>query len=117
MPLATRSYCEIDSQGATMPIFSQIGQDTLWDVAHTKAGEGCLKSHSCCLSLGFMDTQTNVIVKIFLLSAAVSVLIKYGGPSLPVAATSINAWVAVLTPTLILAIALVWRVGKYGQPD
>jgi hypothetical protein len=40
-------------------------------------------------------------------------LIKYGSPSLPVTATSVNVLIAVLTPTLVLAIALLWRAWKY----
>lgn len=60
-----------------------------------------------------MSTQANFILKVFILSLGVSVLIKYGGPSLPVGATSVNALIAVLTPSLILAIAFLWRVGKY----
>jgi len=62
-----------------------------------------------------MDTQGNFILKVFVLSAGISVLIRYLGPSLPVAATSVNALIAVLAPMLILAIALVWRAGKYRQ--
>lgn len=60
-----------------------------------------------------MSNQANFILKVFILSLGVSVLIKYGGPSLPVGATSVNALIAVLTPSLILAIAFLWRVGKY----
>ena len=60
-----------------------------------------------------MDTQANFILKVFLLSAGVSALIRYGGPSLDVAATSANALIAVLTPSIVLAIALFVRVGKY----
>lgn len=62
-----------------------------------------------------MGTQANFILKVFLLSAGISVLIRYGGPSLPVAATSVNALIAVLTPMFILAIALVWRARRYRQ--
>ncbi len=60
-----------------------------------------------------MSTQANFILKVFILSAGVSVLIKYGSPSLPVTATSVNVLIAVLTPTLVLAIALLWRAWKY----
>ncbi len=62
-----------------------------------------------------MGTQVNFILKVFLLSLGVSVLIKYGGPSLPVDGTSLNALIAVVTPSLILAIAFLWRAGKYRQ--
>ncbi len=60
-----------------------------------------------------MSTQANFILKVFILSAGVSVLIKYGSPSLPVSATSVNVLIAVLTPTLVLAIALLWRAWKH----
>ncbi len=59
-----------------------------------------------------MGTQANVILKVLILSAGVSALIKYGGSYLPVEATSVNALIAVLTPPLILAIALLWRSRK-----
>jgi hypothetical protein len=62
-----------------------------------------------------MATQANFVLKVLIFSAGVSVLIKYGGPYLPVAATSANALIAVLTPSFILAIALLWRARKYQQ--
>ena len=58
-------------------------------------------------------TQANFILKVLILSAGISVLIKYVGPYLAVAATSSNALFAVLTPALIVAIALLWRAWKY----
>jgi hypothetical protein len=64
-----------------------------------------------------MGTQANFLLKVFILSAGVSVLIKYGGPSLPVAPTAVNALIAVLTPSLILAIALPWRAWKHRQSN
>lgn len=64
-----------------------------------------------------MGTQANFVLKVLILSAGVSVLIKYGGPLLPVTATSVNAMIAVVTPSLILAIALLWRAKKYRQPN
>lgn len=62
-----------------------------------------------------MDTQANFILKVLALCAGISILIKYGGSSLPVAATTVNVLIAVLAPTLVLAIALLWRAGKYRQ--
>jgi hypothetical protein len=64
-----------------------------------------------------MGSQTNFILKVLILSTAISLAIKYGGSSLSIAATSGNTLVAVLTPTFILAIALLWRVWKYQQPN
>lgn len=62
-----------------------------------------------------MATQASFIFKVLILSAGLSVLIKYGGSSLPVAATLVNVLITVLTPTLIVAIALSWRAWKYQQ--
>ena len=62
-----------------------------------------------------MGTQVNFILKVFFLSLGVSVLIKCGGPNLPVDGTFVNALIAVVTPSLILAIAFLWRAGKYRQ--
>jgi uncharacterized integral membrane protein len=64
-----------------------------------------------------MSTQVSFIFKVLILSAGVSVAIKYGGPNLPVTPTSVNALVAVVTPSLILAIAFFLRSLKYRQPD
>jgi hypothetical protein len=64
-----------------------------------------------------MGTQANFLLKVLIFSAGISVLIKYGGPRLPVAATSVNMIVAVLTPTFILAIALLWRAWNHRQPS
>lgn len=64
-----------------------------------------------------MGSQTNFILKVLVLSAGVSAAIKYGGSSLPIAATSVNALIAVLTPTFILASVLLWRSWKYRQSD
>jgi small basic protein len=64
-----------------------------------------------------MDTQTALILKVFVISAVVSAAIKYVGPNLGVATTPVNALISVLTPTLMLAIALLWRMSKYGQSN
>ncbi len=64
-----------------------------------------------------MNNQTGLILKVLVFSAALSVLIKYGGPALPLGATSVNALILVLMPTLILAIALWWRSQKQAQQN
>ncbi|MGQ4646785.1 hypothetical protein [Lyngbya aestuarii] len=63
-----------------------------------------------------MDTQVSFILKVLIFSGGISVLLKYVGPNLPVAATSLNALITVLTPTVILALGLLWRAVKYRQP-
>ncbi|MBE9127060.1 MULTISPECIES: hypothetical protein [unclassified Coleofasciculus] len=60
-----------------------------------------------------MGTQASFILKVLMLSGGVSLLIKYGGSGLPIAPTSLNALIAILTPTFILAIALLWRGWNY----
>jgi hypothetical protein len=64
-----------------------------------------------------MGTQANFIFKVLILSAGISWGIKYGGPSLLIPATSVNGLIAVLTPTFVLAIALLGRAWKHQQPN
>ena len=56
-----------------------------------------------------MNDQFGFIVKVFLLSAGISLLIKYIAPSFPIPATATNALIIVMLPTVILAIAFFWR--------
>lgn len=56
-----------------------------------------------------MDNQTEFILKVVIVSAGLSVLIKYVGPNLAVGATVVNALMLVFVPALIVAIALWWR--------
>ncbi|MGC8712105.1 MAG: hypothetical protein ACP5RH_06905 [Leptodesmis sp.] len=53
--------------------------------------------------------MTNSILKIFILSIALSYVIKYGGRFLPVSGTMVAALVGVLTLPVLMAIALGWR--------
>lgn len=53
--------------------------------------------------------QTGFIFKVLLLSAAISILIKYGGSYLPLMPTPKNALIVVFLPTLAMAIALFQR--------
>lgn len=64
-----------------------------------------------------MGNQISFILKVLIISAVISVLIKYTGPSLPIAATSVNTLIAVLTPTLLCAAALFWRAKNYQPPN
>ncbi|WP_414528266.1 hypothetical protein [Nodularia chucula] len=56
-----------------------------------------------------MHNNLGFVVKLLMLSALLSVLIKYLGPNLSIAATDANALIIVLLPTFIMAIALYWR--------
>ncbi|PIG94612.1 hypothetical protein [Gloeocapsopsis sp. IPPAS B-1203] len=53
--------------------------------------------------------QTGFIFKVLLLSAFISVLIKYGGLYLPLSPTSTTALIVVLLPSIFMAIALFQR--------
>jgi hypothetical protein len=53
--------------------------------------------------------MVNLIFKVFVFSALVSFAIKYGAPYLPVSGTPTTALIMVLSPTILLAIALGWR--------
>ncbi|MEG4962829.1 hypothetical protein QUA78_19310 [Microcoleus sp. K4-B3] len=56
-----------------------------------------------------MNTNISPILKVFTLSAALSLAIKYAGPSLSIPSTDLNALIAVFTPSIILAAILGWR--------
>lgn len=64
-----------------------------------------------------MGTQASFILKVLIFSGFISVLIKYVGPSLAIAPTSVPTLIAVLTPTLVLAMALFWRAKNYQPLD
>lgn len=56
-----------------------------------------------------MNDKTQIILKLFLLSAAISAAIKYLAPSLHIPVTSTNALIAITLPSLVMAILLIWR--------
>ncbi|MFQ4144816.1 hypothetical protein [Chlorogloeopsis sp. ULAP02] len=62
-----------------------------------------------------MENQLRFILKVFLLSAIISILIKYVGPYLAIAQTGKNALIIVLLPTIFMAIALLWRFQTHKQ--
>ncbi|MBN3877141.1 MULTISPECIES: hypothetical protein [unclassified Nostoc] len=62
-----------------------------------------------------MENQLGLILKLLLLSALLSVLIKYAGPSLSIPATATNALIIVFLPIAIVAIALLWRFQAQKQ--
>ncbi|WP_138498184.1 hypothetical protein [Nostoc sp. PA-18-2419] len=62
-----------------------------------------------------MENQLGFVLKLLLLSAFVSVLIKYVAPSLSVSATATNALIIVLLPIAIVALALLWRFQAHKQ--
>jgi hypothetical protein len=56
-----------------------------------------------------MSSNVGFVSKVLITSAGVAIAIKYGGSYLNIAPTSVNAMVAVLVPTLIMAGLLGWR--------
>ncbi len=62
-----------------------------------------------------MKDQLSFVLKVFFLSVVISLLIKYAGPFLFIPATSVNALIIVLFPTVMMAIALLWRFQAHKQ--
>ncbi|MDB9446136.1 hypothetical protein [Anabaena sp. CS-542/02] len=56
-----------------------------------------------------MKNNLGFVAKLLVLSGLLSLLIKYAGPHLSIAATNANALIIVLLPNVMLAIALFWR--------
>ena len=50
--------------------------------------------------------QAGFIFKVLILSVGLSILIKYGGPSLSILGTPTNVLTLVFVPSLVMAIAL-----------
>ena len=65
----------------------------------------------------FMDNQIGFILKVVLLSAILSALIKYGGPYLNIPLTAINALLAVFFPTVVMAVLFGWRAVRSHELD
>jgi hypothetical protein len=59
-----------------------------------------------------MENQTGFVVKVFVVSALLSLLIRHVGPSLEIGATTTKVLIMVLSPTVIIAIALLWRLPR-----
>lgn len=57
-----------------------------------------------------MNNKIIFIIKVLILSAGLSALIKYGGPYLSIPSTAINALIAVLIPPIVIGILLGWRL-------
>jgi len=62
-----------------------------------------------------MNTNISPILKVFTFSAAVSLAIKYAGPSLSIPSTDFNALIAVFSPSLIVAAILGWRAWQQAR--
>ncbi|MEH2312256.1 MAG: hypothetical protein V7K18_27015 [Nostoc sp.] len=62
-----------------------------------------------------MENQLGLVLKLLLLSALLSALIKYAGPSLSIPPTATNALIIIFLPIVIIAIALLWRFQAQKQ--
>ena len=62
-----------------------------------------------------MSSQAGLIVKILLLSIALSLLVKYGGRYLFLEATATTALTIVLLPSIIIGLILGWRYKQLGK--
>lgn len=56
-----------------------------------------------------MNSQFGFITKVFFFSAGLSVLIKYGGPLLPISPTTASAIIGVFLLPVVLVFVLGWR--------
>lgn len=60
--------------------------------------------------------MVGVIVKVILMSWALAIAIKYGGPYLPLTANPQIALVAVWLPSIIVGLILAWRWQRAQDP-
>lgn len=63
----------------------------------------------------YMENQLSFVIKLLIMSAFLSGLIKYAGPLWPIPETDTYALILVLSPTVIMAIALLWRFQTQKQ--
>ncbi|ELS03349.1 hypothetical protein Xen7305DRAFT_00030710 [Xenococcus sp. PCC 7305] len=56
-----------------------------------------------------MNDNISFLVKIFVLSSFLSILVKYGGQLLSLSPTVSIAIAAILLPSIILALTLIWK--------
>jgi hypothetical protein len=68
-------------------------------------------------SCTIMGNQTQFILKVLAGSALGAILIKYVGPNLKLSGTSTNALILVFLPSIVLAIALLWRSWSQKQQN
>ncbi len=59
-----------------------------------------------------MKNQFIFVLKVLLLSGAISLFIKYLAPSLSIPETATNALIIVLLPNVIMATILVWQLSR-----
>lgn len=57
-----------------------------------------------------MKNQFIFVSKVLLLSAGISLFIKYVAPNLSIPETATNALIIILLPNLIMATLLIWQI-------
>ncbi|MEA5518146.1 hypothetical protein [Limnoraphis robusta] len=63
-----------------------------------------------------MDNKVGFLLKVLLLSAAISVFIKYVGPYLSIPLSVTNTLIAVFFPSIAIALIFLWRgTRSYSQ--
>ena len=61
---------------------------------------------------GYAPQAIGFLLKLLLSSALLSILIKYAAPFLWIPATVTNVLIMVLSPTMVMATVLLWRVPR-----
>ena len=61
---------------------------------------------------GYAPQVIRFLLKLLLFSALLSVLIKYAAPFLWIPATVTSVLIMVLSPTMVMATVLLWRVPR-----
>ncbi len=69
----------------------------------------CCCAHFLAHKAGAMNSNASFVLKVLVASTAVSVLLKYGGPTLSIPATPASALIGVFLLPVIVATALWWR--------
>ena len=64
---------------------------------------------------GHATQSSAFLLKLLLFSILLSLLIKYAAPFLSISATIANALIMVLSPTMIMATVLIWRIRTQKQ--
>jgi len=68
-----------------------------------------------CVPRTVMENQLGFLLKLLLFSTLLSVLIKYAAPFLWIPATVANVLIMILSPTIIMATVLLWRIPRQKQ--
>ena len=64
---------------------------------------------------GYATQAIGFLLKLLLFSTLFSILIKYAAPFLWIPATLTNVLIMVLSPTMIMATVLLWRIRRQKQ--